>query len=124
MERAGATQFKTTEEHFDYMASPTDERGRLRQRWRHLDKLAKQAPKADYVTYGLAAGLPDWARGKIRCGSWKRFAGQSAVAVSSAQRFRLSGPGGRSRFTELLYPDPGADLGATEDEDLHEDELA
>jgi hypothetical protein len=28
------------------------------------------------------------------------------------------------RFTELLYPDPGAELDASADEDLHEDELA
>src|ERR1700739_4365787 len=49
-----ATQFKTVEEHYDYAVSLMNVGDYVTAR-EHLDKLLKQAPKADYVLYGLAA---------------------------------------------------------------------
>src|SRR5271165_7140127 len=53
LERA-STQFKTPEEHFDYAVSLMNVGDYVSAR-EHLDKLAKQAPKVDYVAYGMAA---------------------------------------------------------------------
>src|SRR5437879_10967111 len=53
LERSAATQFKTTEEHYDYAVSLMNVGDYVTAR-EHLDKLLKQAPKADYVIYGLA----------------------------------------------------------------------
>ena len=79
----------------------------------HLDKLLKQNAKSDYVALRL------WPRSDCLTGhvedSLRRLdealAFESPTAFSGAQRFRFPEPGRGSRFTELLYPDPGADLG-------------
>ena len=47
-------QFKTPEEHYDYVVSLINVGDYVGAR-EHLDKLSKQVPKADYVAYGLAA---------------------------------------------------------------------
>src|SRR5260370_5402771 len=49
-----ATQFKTSEEHYDYAVSLINLGDYVGAR-EHLDKLSKQVPKADYVAYLLAA---------------------------------------------------------------------
>src|SRR5581483_3128638 len=54
MARAGSTSFKTPEEQYDYAVSLMNIGDYVTAR-EHLDKLEKQAPKADYVKYGLAA---------------------------------------------------------------------
>src|SRR5215472_15127454 len=53
MEQA-AVQFKSPEEHFDYAVSLMNVGDYVGAR-EHLEKLAKQVPKADYVVYGVAA---------------------------------------------------------------------
>jgi hypothetical protein len=90
-----------------------------------LEKLAKQAPKAEYVTYGLAA--LDCLTGHVE-DSLRRL--EEALRASPQLRFQARNDSDFQnlaedpRFTELLYPDPGAELGMTGDEGLHEDELA
>jgi tetratricopeptide (TPR) repeat protein len=54
LERTTATQFKTSEEHFDYAVSLMNVGDYVTAR-EHLDKLHKQSPKSDYIIYGLAA---------------------------------------------------------------------
>src|SRR5207245_5610762 len=49
-----ATQFKSSEEHYDYAISLMNVGDYVSAR-EHLEKLSKQVPKADYVAYGLAA---------------------------------------------------------------------
>jgi tetratricopeptide (TPR) repeat protein len=123
-ERAAATQFKTTEEHFDYAVSLMNVGDYVSAR-EHLEKLTKQTPKADYVTYGLAA--LDCLTGHVE-DSLRRL--EEALRANPQLRFQARNDSDFQnlaedpRFTELLYPDPGAELGATEDEGLHEDELA
>jgi tetratricopeptide (TPR) repeat protein len=123
-ERSTATQFKTTEEHFDYAVSLMNVGDYVSAR-EHLEKLTKQSPKSDYVTYGLAA--LDCLTGHVE-DSLRRL--EEALRTNPQLRYQARNDSDFQnlaedpRFTELLYPDPGAELGATEDEDLHEDELA
>jgi tetratricopeptide (TPR) repeat protein len=119
-ERA-ATQFKTTEEHYDYAVSLMNIGDYVGAR-EHLEKLAKQAPKADYVAYGLAA--LDCLTGHVE--DALRHLDES-IRLNPAIRFQARNDSDfhnlaeDPRFTELLYPDPGADLAAsaadTNDED-------
>jgi tetratricopeptide (TPR) repeat protein len=121
LERSGATQFKTTEEHFDYAVSLMNVGDYVTAR-EHLDKLLKQAPKADYVIYGLAA--LDCLTGHVE-DSLRRL--DEALRMNSQLRYQARNDSDFQnlaedpRFTELLYPDPGAEL-AAEDADLREDE--
>ena len=121
LERSSATQFKTTEEHFDYAVSLMNVGDYVTAR-EHLDKLLKQAPKADYVVYGLAA--LDCLTGHVE-DSLRRL--DEALRLNSQLRYQARNDSDFQnlaedpRFTELLYPDPGAELGA-EDADLREDE--
>jgi tetratricopeptide (TPR) repeat protein len=123
LERSGANQFKTTEEHFDYAVSLMNVGDYVTAR-EHLDKLLKQAPKADYVVYGLAA--LDCLTGHVE-DSLRRL--DEALRLNSQLRYQARNDSDFQnlaedpRFTELLYPDPGAELGAT-DADLREDEPA
>jgi tetratricopeptide (TPR) repeat protein len=76
----------------------------------HLDKLQKQFPKADYVMYGLAA--LDCLTGHVE-DALRNL--DEAIRVNPAIRFQarndsdLQNLAEDPRFTELLYPDPGAD---------------
>jgi len=76
----------------------------------HLEKLAKQAPKADYVAYGLAA--LDCLTGHVE-DSLRHLA--EALRFNPALRFQARNDSDFQnlaedpRFTELLYPDPGAE---------------
>jgi len=109
MER-GATQFKTLEEHYDYAVSLMNLGDYVGAR-EHLDKLSKQVPKADYVAYGLAA--LDCLTGHVE-DSLKNLA--RAITLNAALRFQARNDSDFQnlsedpRFTELLYPDPGAEL--------------
>jgi tetratricopeptide (TPR) repeat protein len=106
---AHALQFKTTEEHYDYAVSLINSGDYVAAR-EHLDKLLKQHPKSEYVLYGLAA---------LHCltghveESLKTL--NEAVLVRPALRFQARNDGDFQnlaedpRFTELLYPDPGAE---------------
>lgn len=109
MERS-ATTFKSPEEHYDYAVSLMNVGDYVTAR-EHLEKLSKQLPQADYVAYGLAAlecltgHVEDSLRhldGAIRLNPTLRF---QARNDSDFQNL-VEDP----RFTELLYPDPGAEM--------------
>jgi tetratricopeptide (TPR) repeat protein len=110
--RSTATQFKTTEEHFDYAVSLMNVGDYVTAR-EHLDKLLKQSPKAEYVVYGLAA--LDCLTGHVE-DSLRRL--DEALRLKPQLRFQARNDSDFQnlaedpRFTELLYPDPGAELGA------------
>jgi len=123
LERTTATQFKTSEEHFDYAVSLMNVGDYVTAR-EHLDKLLKQAPKADYVVYGIAA--LDCLTGHVE-DSLRRL--DEALRMNPQLRFQARNDSDFQnlaedpRFTELLYPDPGAELGSS-DGDISEDEPA
>ena len=102
-------QFKTSEEHFDFAVSLINTGDYVTAR-EHLDKLLKQQPKADYVLYGLAA--LSCLTGHIE-EALKTL--DEAIQVSPALRFQARNDSDFQnlaedpRFTELLYPDPGAE---------------
>jgi len=76
----------------------------------HLDKLAKQVPKADYVAYGSAA--LDCLTGRME-DSMRNLS--HAISLNPALRFQARNDSDFQslsedpRFTELLYPDPGSE---------------
>jgi len=106
----GVTQFKTPEEHYDYAVSLMNLGDYVSAR-EHIEKLSKQVPKADYVAYGLAA--LDCLTGHIE-ESLKNLS--RAISLNAALRFQARNDSDfqnlseDTRFTELLYPDPGADM--------------
>ena len=110
LERSAATQFKTPEEHFDYAVSLMNVGDYVGAR-EHLEKLLKQNAKADYVVYGLAA--LDCLTGHVE-DSLRRL--DEALKLNAALRFQartdsdFQNLAEDPRFTELLYPDPGAEL--------------
>jgi tetratricopeptide (TPR) repeat protein len=109
--------FKTSEEHFDFAISLMNT-GDYVSAHEHFDKLLKQEPQSDYVLYGLAA---------LHCltghveESLKTLS--EAIQANPALRFQARNDtdfqnlAEDPRFTELLYPDPGAD-----EADLHKEE--
>src|ERR1700740_734776 len=121
LERSAATQFKTPEEHFDYAVSLMNVGDYVTAR-EHLDKLLKQNAKADYVIYGLAA--LDCLTGHVE-DSLKRL--DEALRLNPQLRYQARNDSDFQnlaedpRFTELLYPDPGAELRPS-DADFREDE--
>lgn len=112
-------QFKTAEEHYDYAVSLINSGDYVTAR-EQLDKLLKQNPKAEFVLYGLAA---------LHCltghveESLKTL--DEAIQARPALRFQARNDtdfqnlAEDPRFTELLYPDPGAGETA-----IHEEEEA
>jgi tetratricopeptide (TPR) repeat protein len=106
----GTTQFKTTEEHYDFVVSLINLGDYVSAR-EHLDKLSKQVPKADYVAYGLAA--LDCLTGHVE-DSLKNLG--RAITLNPTLRFQARNDSDFQnlsedpRFTELLYPDPGAEM--------------
>ena len=122
LERSTATQFKTSEEHFDYAVSLMNVGDYVTAR-EHLEKLLKQNAKADSVIYGLAA--LDCLTGHVE-DSLKRL--DEALRLNPQLRFQARNDSDFQnlaedpRFTELLYPDPGAELGSGGD--LRVDESA
>jgi tetratricopeptide (TPR) repeat protein len=115
LERTTATQFKTSEEHFDYAVSLMNVGDYVSAR-EHLEKLLKQNAKADYVIYGLAA--LDCLTGHIE-DSLRRL--DEALRLNAALRFQARNDSDFQnlaedpRFTELLYPDPGAEIESSDD---------
>jgi tetratricopeptide (TPR) repeat protein len=104
-------QFKSPEEHYDYSISLMNVGDYVMAR-EHLEKLSKQVPKADYVAYGLAA--LDCLTGHVE-DSLRHL--DNAIRLNPALRFQARNDSDFQnlaedpRFTELLYPDPGAELG-------------
>jgi len=110
-------QFKTAEEHYDYAVSLMNTGDYVTAR-EHLDKLLKQNPKAEFVLYGLAA---------LHCltghveESLKTL--DEAIQVKPSLRFQARNDGDFQnlaedpRFTELLYPDPGAEESEPQEEE-------
>ena len=105
-----ANQFKTPEEHYDYAVSLMNVGDYVGAR-EHLDKLSKQLPNADYVAYGLAA--LDCLTGHVE-DSLRHL--DEAIRLNASLRFQARNDSDFQnlaedpRFTELLYPDPGAEL--------------
>ena len=110
LDRPAASQFKTPEEHFDFAVSLMNVGDYVGAR-EHLDKLLKQSPKADYVVYGLAA--LECLTGHVE-DSLRHL--DEALHLNPHLRFQARNDSDFQnlaedpRFTELLYPDPGADL--------------
>jgi tetratricopeptide (TPR) repeat protein len=123
LERSTSTQFKSTEEHYDYAVSLMNVGDYVTAR-EHLDKLHKQSSKTDYVVYGLAA--LDCLTGHVE-DALRRL--DEALRLNPQLRYQARNDSDFQnlaedpRFTELLYPDPGAELGLM-DEGLPEDEPA
>jgi tetratricopeptide (TPR) repeat protein len=123
LDRATSTQFKSTEEHFDYAVSLMNVGDYVTAR-EHLDKIFKQAPKTDYVIYGLAA--LDCLTGHVE-DALRRL--DEALRMNPSLRYQARNDSDFQnlaedpRFTELLYPDPGAELGSEEEEPLRDDEI-
>jgi len=121
LDRSAATQFKTSEEHFDYAVSLMNVGDYVTAR-EHLEKLLKQNSKSDYVVYGLAA--LDCLTGHVE-DSLRRL--DEALRLNAQLRFQARNDSDFQnlaedpRFTELLYPDPGGDLDSS-DGGLGEDE--
>ena len=109
MERS-TNQFKGPEEHYDYAVSLMNVGDYVTAR-EHLEKLSKQVPKADYVAYGLAA--LDCLTGHLE-DSLRHL--DEAIRVNASLRFQARNDSDFQnlvedpRFTELLYPDPGAEF--------------
>jgi tetratricopeptide (TPR) repeat protein len=106
------TSFKSVEEHYDYSVSLMNQGDYVTAR-EHLEKILKQASKADYVLYGLAV---------LECLTSHfeeslRYLAQ-AIDVNQANRFQARNDSDfhnlaeDPRFTELLYPENGADYGS------------
>ncbi len=105
LSRASSNVFKTPEEHYDYVVSLINLGDYVTAR-EHLEKMVKQAVKADYVWYGLA--VLDCLTGHYE-DSLKRL--QEAIKLNPANRFQARNDSDFQaladdpRFTELLYPE-------------------
>jgi tetratricopeptide (TPR) repeat protein len=110
LERSTTQQFKSVEEHYDYAVSLMNVGDYVTAR-EHIEKLLKQAPKTDFVIYGLAA--LDCLTGHVE-NSLKHL--DEALRLNSSLRFQARNDSDfhnlaeDPRFTELLYPDPAADM--------------
>jgi tetratricopeptide (TPR) repeat protein len=110
LERSTTTQFKSVEEHYDYAVSLMNVGDYVTAR-EHIEKLLKQAPKTDFVIYGLAA--LDCLTGHVE-DSLKHL--DEALRLNASLRYQARNDSDfhnlaeDPRFTELLYPDPAADL--------------
>jgi tetratricopeptide (TPR) repeat protein len=100
-----STSFKTPEEHYDYTISLINVGEYVGAR-EHLEKLLKQAPRADYVHYGLA--VLNCLTGRIE-DSLRNLA--EAIHLNPGNRFQARNDSDFNhmaddpRFTELLYPE-------------------
>jgi tetratricopeptide (TPR) repeat protein len=105
-----SSQFKSPEEHFDFAVSLMNVGDYVGAR-EHIEKLLKQVPKADYVLYGLAA--LDCLTGHVE-DALKHL--DEAIRQNTCLRFQARNDSDFQnlaedpRFTELLYPDPGAEV--------------
>ncbi len=114
LERTTSTQFKSVEEHYDYAVSLMNVGDYVTAR-EHIEKLLKQSPKTDFVIYGLAA--LDCLTGHVE-DSLKHL--DEALHLNASLRYQARNDSDfhnlaeDPRFTELLYPDPAADLTSPE----------
>jgi tetratricopeptide (TPR) repeat protein len=114
LERSTTQQFKSVEEHYDYAVSLMNVGDYVTAR-EHIDKLLKQSPKTDFVIYGLSA--LDCLTGHVE-DSLKHL--DEALRLNPSLRFQARNDSDfhnlaeDPRFTELLYPDPGADMDSPE----------
>jgi tetratricopeptide (TPR) repeat protein len=103
-----ALQFKTPEEHFDFAVSLMNTGDYVAAR-EHLEKLLRQS-RSDYVLYGLAALSCTTGRVEEALQTL-----DEAIHANPALRFQARNDSDFQnlaedpRFTELLYPDPGAE---------------
>jgi tetratricopeptide (TPR) repeat protein len=110
LERSANTQFKSVEEHYDYAVSLMNVGDYVTAR-EHIEKLLKQSPKTDFVIYGLAA--LDCLTGHVE-DSLKHL--DEALRLNASLRYQARNDSDfhnlaeDPRFTELLYPDPAADI--------------
>ena len=108
-----ATQFRTPEEHYDFTISLVNVGDYVSAR-EHLEKLSKQVPDADYVSYGFAA--LECLTGHVE-DSLRHL--DRAIRLNPTLRFQARNDSDFQnlaedpRFTELLYPDPSAEMTAT-----------
>jgi len=104
-------RFETAEEHYDYAVSLMNQGEYVGAR-EHFEKLQKNPAQRDYVTYGLAA--LDCMTGHLE-DALRRLG--EAISSNAQLRFQARNDGDfhnlaeDPRFTELLYPDPGAEMG-------------
>jgi tetratricopeptide (TPR) repeat protein len=114
IDRSTAQHFKSVEEHYDYAVSLMNVGDYVTAR-EHIEKLVKQSPKTDFVIYGLAA--LDCLTGHVE-DSLKHL--DEALRLNAGLRFQARNDSDfhnlaeDPRFTELLYPDPAADLASPE----------
>jgi tetratricopeptide (TPR) repeat protein len=103
---AGASSFKTQEEHFDYSVSLINS-GHYDDARQHLEKILKQNAKADFAYYGLA--VVDCLTAQVES-SLKNLG--EAIRLNPQNRFQarndsdFQNMADDPRFTELLYPEP------------------
>ena len=104
--RSGAG-FKSVEEHYDFAISLMNS-GDYDGSRSHLEKLAKQSPKADFVWYGLA--VLDCLTHRVEP-ALKNL--HEAIRLNTSNRYQARNDtdfqnlADDPRFTELLYPEPG-----------------
>ncbi|HYY68948.1 MAG TPA: tetratricopeptide repeat protein [Terriglobales bacterium] len=104
------TAFKTPEEHYDFAVSLMNQ-GKYDDARGHLEKILKQNPKADYALYGLA--VLDCLTSKVE-DSLRHL--DEAIRLNPKLRFQARNDSDfhnladDPRFTELLYPEPGAEV--------------
>lgn len=103
---AGATTFKSQDEHFDYAVSLMNA-GQYDQSRTHMEKILKQNAKADFALYGLA--VLDCLTGQVES-SLKNLS--ESIRLNPQNRFQarndsdFQNMADDPRFTELLYPEP------------------
>lgn len=101
--------FKTSEEHYDFAVSLMNQGDYVGSR-EHLEKLQKTSAHKDHVLYGLAT--LDCLTGHLE-DALRRL--DEAISANPQLRFQARNDSDFQnlaedpRFTELLYPDPGAE---------------
>ena len=100
--------FKTAEEHYDYVVSLMNVGDYVTAR-EHLENLVGKHGKADYIWYGFA--VLECLTGHVE-ESLKKL--NEAIKLNPSNRFQarsdtdFNNMADDPRFTELLYPEPGA----------------
>ena len=104
-----SASFKTAEEHYDFAVSLMNQ-GQYDEARVHLEKIRKQHPKADYAVYGLAVldCLTNRVEESLRhLDEAIRMNPRNRIAARNDSDFQNLADD--PRFTELLYPEPGAE---------------